>query len=261
MLLYTKHEMLWRCNTHSFVPARRSHLSFDNYLPNLPPQVFGVPVHPRLSLRKQQIEIWPSIVSKYSSRTLSIPGDRINALAGIAAELSVVWRDVYILGLWIRTFIRNLAWRRVAQQTSCERLVAVPTWSWLSLSCRTEMWPVLGIEDAQLVFCQNRLLPIITRDDLVDDRGTIHVRARVLDGASFTEKLKDRYYYLDMDVNDSKALANDLFVALLGYGKKMDWDLSLVLRTINNGRFERVGRLRSSGFEWKEIQYREFAIF
>lgn len=122
------------------------------------------------------------------------------------------------------------------------------------------MWPVLGIEDAQLVFCQNRLLPIITRDDLVDDRGTIHVRARVLDGASFTEKLKDRYYYLDMDVNDSKALANDLFVALLGYGKKMDWDLSLVLRTINNGRFERVGRLRSSGFEWKEIQYREFAI-
>jgi hypothetical protein len=114
MLLYTKYEMLWRCNTHALVPARRSHLSFLSYLPNLPLQVFHIPVHPRLSLRMQQIKTWPEIISQYSYRTLSLPSDRINALAGIAAELSAVRKDVYILGLWFNTFIRNLAWRRAA---------------------------------------------------------------------------------------------------------------------------------------------------
>jgi hypothetical protein len=95
---------------------------------------------------------------------------------------------------------------------------------------------------------------------LADGRGTICIRARVLDGVSFIEKVNGRYYSLDMDVYDSESLEGDLLVALLGFGRQMDSALCLILRATDDNRFERVGRLRTWNIEWEEIGYRKFAV-
>jgi hypothetical protein len=71
----------------------------------------------------------------------------------------------------------------------------------------------------------------------------IDIRARVLDGVSFNEK--EMHYILSMDVYDSQSLEPDLLVGLLGYDKKRNGALCLVLRPINHDKFERVGRIRS----------------
>jgi len=223
ILLFSKHELLWRCATHQLIPIRRSHLQYSTFFQGLPVHIFGIPAHPLQSLQKQQLEIWPKIVLQYSSRKLSNPADKINALVGIAKELSAYWKDVYLIGLWRKTFIRNLAWSRAPKEkVLSERLFSVtPTWSWLSVNYRTQMWPLLCIEDASLA--QQSVLPIVTYGDSLGHAPNILVNARVLDASTFIEKAGAKLYFVEMDLSDSNILANDTFVALLGYQKKKRW--------------------------------------
>jgi hypothetical protein len=262
MLLFSKHEVLWRCSTHQLVPVRRSHLSYSTYFKDLPVQIFGIPAHPRQSIQKQQTEIWTRMVQEYSSRKLSKSADKINALVGIATELSAIWNDVYLLGLWSKTFIPNLAWSRVPQQeVPSERLLPnAPTWSWLSADCHTQMWPLLCIEDASIAFHQHDLLPIMTYEDLIDDGVDIRVNARVIEAFTFIERARTRLYFVYMDLDESKTLANDTIVALLGYEKNRRSALCLILRSVKRETFERVGFLRIWEFDWEVVQLREIKI-
>ena len=262
VLLFSKYEMLWRCATHNLVPARKSHLEYYRYFQDLPPQVFGISVHSRLNLQKQQTEIWHGIVAEYSSRTLSKPVDKLNALVGIAVELSTVWKDVYLLGLWSKTLIRDLAWSCVPQKyVPRERLLEnVPTWSWLSVSCQTQMYPSLSIEDAQLLNNPESLRAILTNDELTDYQPTIYMRARVLEGISFIEKSRGQMHLIAIDLDDSKILPSDSLLALLGYQKKRLSALCLILRVIKHGISERIGILRTFHFNWEPVQSRELAI-
>ena len=260
ILLFSKHELLWRCATHQLIPVRRSHLHYSEFFRDLPVHIFGTPAHPRQSLQKQQIEIWPYIVLQYSSRKLSKPADKIDALVGIATELSAFWKDVYLIGLWQKTFVRNLAWSRVPKEkVLSERLFSnTPTWSWLSLDCRTQMWPPLCIEDASLA--QQSLLPIMTYEDSLDYAPDILVNARVLDASTFIDKAGAKLYFVDMDLSDDKTLANDTFVALLGYQTKRRSALCLVLRSVKDEAFERVGSLRIWDFDWEMVLSRVIKI-
>lgn len=59
-----------------------------------------------------QYRIWKALVEDYSGRELSSFGDRLPALAGIAAELAAVWGDAYLAGFWRRTIVQCLGWHR-----------------------------------------------------------------------------------------------------------------------------------------------------
>jgi hypothetical protein len=262
MLLFGKHEVLWRCSTHQFVPVQKSHLCYSTYLRDLPIQIFGITAHPRQNIQKQQTEIWTRIVVEYSSLKLSKPADKINALVGIATELSAIWKDVYLLGLWFKTFIPNLAWSRVPkQEVPSERLRPnTPTWSWLSVDCRTQMWPLLCIEDASIAFHQHSLLPIMTYEDAVDHGVDIYIKARILEASTFIERAGARPYFVHMDLTEGRTLANDTILALLGYEKKRRSALCLILHCVKYDTFERVGCLQIWDFDWEVVQSREIKI-
>ena len=189
MLLFGAYEMIWSCSTQKWLPSRQSHIHYQNFAQHLPPQVFGTKLHPSTSILKQQHEIWPRIVSEYSARRVREPTDRLNALVGIATELSVAWQDVYVLGLWSRVFIQNLAWSRAFRQELPihESFGNLPSWSWLSSNYRTALYPKFRHADATVIMPLNGLQRLMTVQDLDLQCTTVYIRARALSGADFPQ--------------------------------------------------------------------------
>ncbi|KAK3315622.1 heterokaryon incompatibility protein-domain-containing protein, partial [Apodospora peruviana] len=80
--------------------------------------------------------VWFDIVSRYSELALSVAGDKLVALAGVAERIIAARSsgDEYLAGLWRSTFLSDLLWypnnRRARPQLSLE--FRAPTWSWAS---------------------------------------------------------------------------------------------------------------------------------
>ena len=90
-----------------------------------------------ISLLKRKLtdRDWKSLVEEYSRLDLTVPTDRLPALAGLAEALCRVNPDRYICGLWERNFTEQLLWRvkDVSGNTRFDGYIA-PSWSWASLS-------------------------------------------------------------------------------------------------------------------------------
>jgi hypothetical protein len=55
---------------------------------------------------------WRRIIEGYSLREFTFSQDRVPAMAGITRYFASALEDVPILGLWVRSFARDLAWLR-----------------------------------------------------------------------------------------------------------------------------------------------------
>lgn len=75
---------------------------------------------------------WRAIAQDYSGRDLTYPRDKCPALIGIVRYLASLTQDTYILGLWRKTFVRDLAWLRIFDRPSVHSHEGLPSWSWLS---------------------------------------------------------------------------------------------------------------------------------
>ncbi|PKS05451.1 hypothetical protein jhhlp_008827 [Lomentospora prolificans] len=75
---------------------------------------------------------WRRIVEGYSLREFSYSRDRIPAIAGITRYLSSVLDDVSILGLWRKSFAKDLAWLRGGGLPQMSNTTGLPSWTWLT---------------------------------------------------------------------------------------------------------------------------------
>lgn len=86
---------------------------------------------------------WADIVKSYALRDLSDPGDRLKALAGLAAKyLSANPLDEYLAGIWANNLSEGLAWKvKEAVHIDGKVVVAMtpgwPSWSWAALPKQT----------------------------------------------------------------------------------------------------------------------------
>jgi hypothetical protein len=96
--------------------------------------------------------------NRYSQRSLSFPSDKLPTLSGLADWFYQPQGDIYVAGMWLNSFAKDLTWRsrfRVHEQTrerllSTEytmpgrgprigteryrtRILGLPTWSWASM--------------------------------------------------------------------------------------------------------------------------------
>lgn len=104
------------------------------------------------NMQRHQIGIWHSIVEDYTWRTLSVHSDYGRAISGIVNELASCWNDVYLAGMWRRTFVANLAWHVeedtlwALEQRSIKKgyhaPLEGPSWSWLSKLAKVSFLPV-----------------------------------------------------------------------------------------------------------------------
>jgi hypothetical protein len=101
-LSYGTKMMTWRCQSGSF-PEQGHHR-------NQPQTLYY-----ELDRSKHGYSRWETIVQEYTRRSLTYQKDRFVALAGIVAELSRIWNDTYLAGLWRGDLLRQLLWRADAQ--------------------------------------------------------------------------------------------------------------------------------------------------
>ncbi|KAJ1330822.1 HET domain-containing protein [Microdochium nivale] len=75
--------------------------------------------------------MWSDMVEAYTSCALTVAGDKLIALSGIAQHLEAVFQDEYIAGMWRSRLAEDLGWRRNPRSpgTRPARFRA-PTWSW-----------------------------------------------------------------------------------------------------------------------------------
>jgi hypothetical protein len=77
------------------------------------------------------------IVPNYVRRSLTVPGDRLPALAGIASIIAQTFGDQYLAGIWLSDISFGLAWRVRRRRKQPFRLASTeplgPSFSWVSV--------------------------------------------------------------------------------------------------------------------------------
>ena len=78
---------------------------------------------------------WYTLLESYTSKAITYPSDRIEALQGVVAEFSTSpdYREDHFYteyGVWQREIERQLLWRYITVEAIPAPLVHLPTWSW-----------------------------------------------------------------------------------------------------------------------------------
>ncbi len=183
-LVFDSNQIMLKCLTDDYRPVFETYLKVRADAPKLPNGVFGTvdknlergdaPQIREYYNTATQDKIWGEIVCDYSTRELSRFSDRLPALAGIAAELAVVWDDIYLAGFWGRTLLHHLGWHRPRLILSsffeetfeknpfedivdCKRRAAGPTWSWATAPFAVRIYEVQN-PDPKLVSSSVQLI-------------------------------------------------------------------------------------------------------
>jgi hypothetical protein len=61
-----------------------------------------------------------------------MPDDRLPALAGIARELEIAWKDTYVAGMWLSNLFEWLTWYSDCKEPP-KSAYRAPSWSWASV--------------------------------------------------------------------------------------------------------------------------------
>ncbi|RGP79747.1 het domain pin-c1 [Fusarium longipes] len=83
-------------------------------------------------------ESWAALVCDYSGRNLTVEGDRLVAIQGIASRLARQHGDTYCAGVFGSDLAHGLLWERTLD--SFGESHDFPSWSWASVSGKVE-WP------------------------------------------------------------------------------------------------------------------------
>ncbi|KXX81079.1 Heterokaryon incompatibility protein 6, OR allele, partial [Madurella mycetomatis] len=137
LLIFSVHGLRWSCRTEKkhngsqFVP---------DFARNIAEQLSKrgkIPSAQQLATGFRDWVTWHEIVAEFRRRALTFPGDRLPALAAIAAKYSEAVNGQYLAGLWEPTIHRDLLWAVYATDDEVsirDQHAHFPTWSWASVS-------------------------------------------------------------------------------------------------------------------------------
>ena len=75
--------------------------------------------------------LWVRTLSDYSGRGMTMPSDKLVAIAGVVEAFHRVWGGDCIAGLWKQTLIEDLLWRRYSSTLFLRpENYRAPSWSW-----------------------------------------------------------------------------------------------------------------------------------
>jgi len=185
ILAYTKHTLQWRCasSMNSLNNSLIADLSYDP-MPKLISQL-GTDSQEALSE-------WMQVVKDYSRRSISLPNDKLPAIAALAERFAEVL-GIYHAGLWRYEFIKQLCWVRVnpPQRQRVGNPYRAPSWSWASVN-EISLWYDDEEED-----CCNLVSAVVLPKNAQVPYGevvyaSIKIRGKV-SIASITRPAKDSY--------------------------------------------------------------------
>jgi hypothetical protein len=150
VLHFGRKQLFWECNELC------ASETFPDGLPSGEPQYkeerFGARISaiaPKSGLitkehEREALEIWRSILSRYTSSNLTFGGDKLPALAGIVKHIQPLFGNTYLVGIWKDNIILLLgwycfsrSWRRILPRPVENR---APSWSWVSTDNPITFW-------------------------------------------------------------------------------------------------------------------------
>ena len=80
------------------------------------------------------LQHWLTIVMESSFRESSLPCDKLPALSALAVFYAPVFGPEYLAGIWARSAVQQLCWRRQGQFFKRTTQYRAPSWSWAALN-------------------------------------------------------------------------------------------------------------------------------
>jgi hypothetical protein len=250
LLSFSDGEVRWRCQSVDLLPLFCSPF---NYGPNYMPPRFPLGVTDNVAgvshstdvdssvqrerdreTRLIQDQFWGNIVVDFSRRRATLREDRLPALAGIADQLEVVWKDTYLAGVWKSRLVGNLAWiasnAKIPSQTDP---YLAPSWSWLSIEDSEIVFNLMESTDAEVLACSAEPLYHSARLGQLKG-GTLILRAAVASAPIEVVELLD-HGDTYKPLIDQQGLYMNLGFDILGMG------VGLILIPKAEGVFTRAG--------------------
>ncbi|KAE9380824.1 HET-domain-containing protein, partial [Stipitochalara longipes BDJ] len=145
-LFFSSQQMFWECKTKRASQHQYSNLVEDKEIKQVPESVFNklpelgsehrLPLQVGKNDEKPDYLTWYRMTRVYSEKMLTVPSDKLPALAGIAQAFEPR-NDIYIAGTWMNDWLGGLLWEPIASRSleqprnlDCPR---APSWSWASL--------------------------------------------------------------------------------------------------------------------------------
>jgi hypothetical protein len=130
VLHYTATELLFECKTSYRCECMPEHKAYPTTPSLIPKAVASNNVN-------AIYEAWQHIVEKYSTRNLTVPGDKFPAISGIASKIRKATHSEYVAGIWKSNLASDLLWSAASNATNASCFVLeewrAPTFSWASL--------------------------------------------------------------------------------------------------------------------------------
>ncbi|KAE9367909.1 HET-domain-containing protein [Stipitochalara longipes BDJ] len=232
LLSFGERELSWRCQIAAVEVRRKG----NRICKRLPSGVFGIALDDKSTIETRQELVWEAIVEDYSSRELTVPQDRLPAIAGIASELARLWEDTSLAGMWKKCLVKHLAWERVGRYPETKNIA--PSWSWASPGSGVAFHQKIETISADVTDCQVEPLDERASFGQVKD-GRLVLRALSLGGfqgkgpSSFWRHVYDRSSSSTSDVADVQYI-------LLGQTLEQGC-IGLILEMRADGKYVRTG--------------------
>jgi hypothetical protein len=104
---------------------------------------------------------WNKLVWTYTRKSLSVSGDKLVALSGVAKHMMSHVRDIYIVGMWRRDLEKKLMWE-VLEIRPRPPGYRAPSWSWASVD--GPIWYVSRAAQQSLTHIEDVVLDYATED-------------------------------------------------------------------------------------------------
>ncbi|CAI9632940.1 unnamed protein product [Alternaria burnsii] len=174
VLHFGRTQLFWECREHTVCetfPRALPSVILRNFPPSLKSreqneQHVSGEMFPQRRIREKSNEtnwetLWYALVREYSLKELSVPGDKLVALSGVARHMMSRIKDIYVAGMWRRSLESMLAWTvtGIGKRPSNYR---APSWSWASVNGL--IWLDSGVEQKSLIHVEDVVLNHATED-------------------------------------------------------------------------------------------------
>ena len=156
VLHYTKQQMIWECAYGIFYEASddEGHRPYHNAMytkskcqhfvtkafsqedtvPHYQDHNTKMPGRGFEDTSLERIETWHRCIAMYSSRSLTVPNDKLHAIAGVAKMLNHSGQlGEYLAGIWSTHLAYSLSWKSKLGNLSSPPSYTAPSWSWASV--------------------------------------------------------------------------------------------------------------------------------
>jgi hypothetical protein len=131
--------------------------------------------------------MWIRCVESYSSRSLTVPTDKLHAIAGVARMLNHSGQlGEYLAGIWSAHLAIGLAWTRDSGNSSSPPLYTAPSWSWASVEggVRYDPYPQTPFDDAHKSWARRFYPKLIEHHMVLQNQHNVY--GAVLEGSYIT---------------------------------------------------------------------------